>query len=93
MALENRLELRLSQKLILTPQLQQAIKMLQLPHLELTEFLNQELVENPFLEESVDEMPAEELTPEERDSIEREEKASVERKIPMRTQEPPLKSS
>jgi RNA polymerase sigma-54 factor len=78
MALENRLELRLSQKLVLTPQLQQAIKMLQLPHLELTEFLNQELVENPFLEESVDEIPADELTPEEKDSIEREEKASAE---------------
>ena len=78
MALENRLELRLSQKLVLTPQLQQAIKMLQLPHLELTEFLNQELVENPFLEESVDEIPADELTPEEKDSIEREEKAAAE---------------
>ena len=35
MSLESRLELRLSQRLILTPQLQQAIKMLQLPHLEL----------------------------------------------------------
>ena len=53
MALEGRLELRLSQKLVLTPQLQQAIKLLQLPHLELTEFLNQELMENPFLEESI----------------------------------------
>jgi RNA polymerase sigma-54 factor len=73
MALENRLELRLAQKLILTPQLQQAIKLLQLPHLELSEFLNQELVENPFLDESADEIPAEELTPEERDSIEVED--------------------
>jgi DNA-directed RNA polymerase specialized sigma54-like protein len=35
--------------------------LLQLPHLELTEFLNQELMENPFLEESADEVPAEEL--------------------------------
>lgn len=78
MALESRLELRLSQKLVLTPQLQQAIKLLQLPHLELTEYLNQELVENPFLEESVDEVPSEELTPEERDSMEREEKESAE---------------
>ncbi len=73
MALENRLELRLSQKLILTPQLQQAIKLLQLPHLELSQFLNQELIENPFLEESVDEIPLEELTQEERESVEIEE--------------------
>ena len=55
MALESRLELRLSQKLILTPQLQQAIKLLQMPHLELSEFLTQELLENPLLEESQDE--------------------------------------
>jgi RNA polymerase sigma-54 factor len=73
MALESRLELKLTQKLILTPQLQQAIKMLQLPHLELLQFLNQELIENPLLEESIDETSLEELTPEERDSVEIEE--------------------
>ncbi|HMK55767.1 MAG TPA: RNA polymerase factor sigma-54 [Dissulfurispiraceae bacterium] len=55
MALENRLDLRLSQKLILTPQLQQAIKLLQLPQLELASVLNQELAENPFLEEVAEE--------------------------------------
>src|SRR4030042_283217 len=71
--LESRLELRLSQKLILTPQLQQAIKLLQLPHLELSEFLSQELIENPFLEESVEEIPVEELTQEEKESVEIEE--------------------
>ena len=73
MALESRLELRLSQKLILTPQLQQAIKLLQMPHLELSQFLSQELMENPFLEETADEVPAEELTQEEKDSAEVEE--------------------
>jgi RNA polymerase sigma-54 factor len=73
MALESRLEIKLTQKLILTPQLQQAIKMLQLPHLELSQFLNQELIENPLLEESIDETSLEELTPEERDSVEIEE--------------------
>ena len=55
MALENRLDLRLSQKLVLTPQLQQAIKLLQLPQLELAQVLNQELAENPFLEEVYEE--------------------------------------
>ncbi|MEW6117289.1 MAG: RNA polymerase factor sigma-54 [Nitrospirota bacterium] len=55
MALENRLDLKLSQKLILTPQLQQAIKLLQMPQLELAQVLNQELTENPFLEEAFEE--------------------------------------
>jgi RNA polymerase sigma-54 factor len=73
MALESRLELRLTQKLILTPQLQQAIKLLQMPHLELSQFLNQELMENPFLEESADEVSIDELSREEKDSLEIEE--------------------
>ncbi len=51
MAIEQRLELKLSQKLILTPQLQQSIKLLQLPLLELTQDINQELMNNPLLEE------------------------------------------
>jgi RNA polymerase sigma-54 factor len=73
MALESRLELRLTQKLVLTPQLQQAIKLLQMPHLELSQFLSQELMENPFLEELADEVSADELTPEEKESLEIEE--------------------
>jgi len=52
MALDSRLEIRLLQKLILTPQLQQAIKLLQMPQLELSQSLTQELMENPFLEEA-----------------------------------------
>ncbi len=55
MALESRLDLKVSQKLILTPQLQQAIKLLQMPQLELAQSLNQELMENPFLEEGFEE--------------------------------------
>lgn len=54
MAQEQRLELRLSQKLILTPQLQQSIRLLQLPLLELTQDINQELMNNPLLEEIVE---------------------------------------
>ncbi len=49
--MEARLELKLSQKLIMTPQLQQAIKLLQLSRLELNQTLAQELEENPVLEE------------------------------------------
>lgn len=56
-----RLDLRLSQKLIMTPQLQQAIKLLQLSRLELQQTLSQHLMENPLLEEVQTEAEAEEL--------------------------------
>jgi RNA polymerase sigma-54 factor len=46
-----RLELRLQQKLIMTPQLQQAIRLLQLSRMELSQTVSQELTENPVLEE------------------------------------------
>lgn len=49
--LEQKLQPRLIQKLIITPQLQQAIKLLQLSKLDLQEEISQELVENPALEE------------------------------------------
>ena len=52
MALELRQQLKLAQQLVMTPQLQQAIKLLQLSRLELLETVQQELVENPSLEES-----------------------------------------
>ncbi len=60
MALEQKLHLRLSQRLVMTPSLQQAIKLLQLSKLELQEMVTQELLENPLLEESAEEVKAEE---------------------------------
>ncbi|MGZ3694869.1 MAG: RNA polymerase factor sigma-54 [Bdellovibrionota bacterium] len=51
MAFEIKQSLKLGQHLVMTPQLQQAIKLLQLNRLEMTELINQELVENPCLEE------------------------------------------
>jgi RNA polymerase sigma-54 factor len=45
-----RLELRQSQALVMTPQLQQAIKMLQLSNLELADFVDAEIEQNPLLE-------------------------------------------
>ncbi len=54
MAFEQRLQLKMSQSLVMTPQLQQAIKLLQLNHLELADLVGQEMVENPVLEEEVD---------------------------------------
>ena len=50
MALTAKLELRQSQSLVMTPQLQQAIKLLQLSNLELTAFVEAELERNPLLE-------------------------------------------
>jgi RNA polymerase sigma-54 factor len=44
------LQIKQSQKLIMTPQLQQAIKMLQLSNLDLNQRIEEELVENPALE-------------------------------------------
>ena len=43
--------MRLGQQLVMTPQLQQAIKLLQMNRMELAEVVNQELMENPILEE------------------------------------------
>jgi RNA polymerase sigma-54 factor len=51
MGLEQKLSLRLSQRLVMTPTLQQAIKLLQMTRLELQDVVNQELVSNPVLEE------------------------------------------
>jgi RNA polymerase sigma-54 factor len=57
MALEQKLNLRLSQRLVMTPSLQQAIKLLQMSRLELQEVLTQEMVENPILEDQEEEAP------------------------------------
>jgi RNA polymerase sigma-54 factor len=54
MALELRQNLKLEQRLVLTPQLQMAIKLLQLSRLELVSKIQQELMENPALEEATE---------------------------------------
>jgi RNA polymerase sigma-54 factor len=61
MAMQQKLGLqtKLSQKLILTPSLQQAIKLLPMSTLELAELLHQEILENPLLEEDLDSRNAE----------------------------------
>ncbi len=52
MAIELRQQLKLSQQLVMTPQLQLAIKLLQMSRLELIETIQQEMEQNPVLEES-----------------------------------------
>src|ERR1700756_3988117 len=50
MALSQRLDLRQTQALVMTPQLQQAIKLLQMSNIELAGFVEQELEQNPLLD-------------------------------------------
>ena len=54
MALTQRLQLRQSQALVMTPQLMQAIKLLQLSNLDLTAYVEGELERNPLLERDGD---------------------------------------
>ena len=53
MKLGQQLKLKQNQSLIMTPQLQQAIKLLQLSNIELTEFIENAQLENPFLKEKI----------------------------------------
>ncbi len=59
MALELRQSLKLSQQLVMTPQLQQAIKLLQLSRLELQQAVREELEVNPVLEDVAEGAPEE----------------------------------
>ncbi len=70
MALEQKLQLRLAQKLVMTPSLQQAIKLLQMTRMELQNTLTQELVENPVLEEGDESFEEEEAESEEASATE-----------------------
>jgi RNA polymerase sigma-54 factor len=72
--LSPRLQLKVSQKQILTPGLVQMVTVLQLNRLELKDMITQEIAENPVLEEAVD--GVEELTPEEMQSILERERTS-----------------
>jgi RNA polymerase sigma-54 factor len=78
MAIQQKLHTKLVQKLILTPSLQQAIKLLPMSTLELADLLNQEMVENPLLEE----VPTEELQPAEQQQA---DKADTEQKTAEKT--------
>ena len=70
MAIQQKLHTKLVQKLILTPSLQQAIKLLPMSTLELHDLLTQEMVENPMLEE----VPVEETQAEQSPDEKAEEK-------------------
>ncbi len=54
MGMEMRQQLKLSQQLVMTPQLQQAIKLLQLSRMELVELVREEMLENPCLDDDME---------------------------------------
>ncbi|HUU39421.1 MAG TPA: hypothetical protein VMW42_00625, partial [Desulfatiglandales bacterium] len=66
MVLELKQSMKMSQRIIMTPQLQQAIKFLQLTRLELCQTINQEMELNPLLEEALAEDIEEKTHQEER---------------------------
>ena len=74
MALELRLDLKMSQQLVMTPQLQQAIKLLQLSRMDLIDAVRDELMENPLLEEAT-EISATEAHTESADEVRKREEA------------------
>lgn len=63
MALELRQSLKLAQQLVMTPQLQQAIKLLQLSRLELVDTIQQEVEQNPVLEDDISTLNGEAVAP------------------------------
>ena len=76
MVLELKQSVKMSQRIIMTPQLQQAIKFLQLSRLELLQSINQEMEINPLLEE---------VLPEEIEGkkIEEEKKEASNKEVPL----------
>ena len=63
--MEIKQQLKLSQQLVMTPQLQQAIKLLQMSRVELTELVREELLENPVLEDTLEGRDNREISPSE----------------------------
>jgi len=70
------LHLRQRQQLVMTPKLQQALKLLQMPAIELQQMLKQEIMENPLLEEVEDYLETQEDEQEQADSRKEEGKES-----------------
>ena len=63
MALSAKLMMRQSQSLVMTPQLLQSIRLLQMTHLELAKFVEEEMEKNPLLERGDVEPPSREILP------------------------------
>lgn len=86
MEMKANLQLQMRQKLVMTPKLQQALRLLQMPALELQQVLKQEMMQNPLLEEddelreeAEDETPASTAETDEEYVAETAEKAEEEK--------------
>lgn len=96
--MELKQQLKLSQQLVMTPQLQQAIKLLQMTRMELSELVQEELLENPMLEEGAEARDSRTPSPDEMESAPLEpgesKKAEIdwERYIENYTNEAPMPS-
>ncbi len=96
--MELKQQLKLSQQLVMTPQLQQAIKLLQMSRMELSELVQEELLENPVLEEggeardSASAGPEESATAEVRAHEAKKEEIDWERYLENRSTEAPMPS-
>jgi len=96
--MELKQQLKLSQQLIMTPQLQQAIKLLQMSRMELSELVQEELLENPVLEEGGEARDSasagieESATPEVRAHEAKKEEIDWERYLENRSTEAPMPS-
>jgi RNA polymerase sigma-54 factor len=81
MTIELRQNLRLTQQLLMTPHLQQAIKLLQLSRFELCEFINQQVLENPVLEEVGESSGVANSSAENKDNKERQQERAKQERI------------
>lgn len=96
--MELKQQLKLSQQLIMTPQLQQAIKLLQMSRMELSELVQEELLENPMLEEgneareAANQAPEESAAPEVRAHEAKKEEIDWERYLENHSTEAPMPS-
>jgi len=96
--MELKQQLKLSQQLIMTPQLQQAIKLLQMSSMELSELVQEELLENPMLEEgneareTANPAPEESAAPEVRAHEAKKEEIDWERYLENHSTEAPMPS-
>lgn len=82
MALEIKQQLRQTQQLVMTPQLQQAIKLLQYNHLEMVDALEHELRENPLLEVESHDEPVPDQKPDDKNDLRQLEEMAKEPERP-----------
>src|SRR5512132_2588157 len=83
----------LSQRLVLTPQLRQRIEMLQMTTLELSELIQQQLLENPVLEEVATQEEAQELAEKILDHLANSDAGATAEQLQVEPVEPELGSS